>query len=235
MPTARSAGRTPAASTVGVSRPGSPPTGRRPRGGGVPTRVRTRASTWPPHRSASPTSAARLRTYVPDPHSTRTRRRGGAYSISSKAWTRTRRGARSTSIPARASSWRRRPPAVERRVHGRHLLDLTDEPRQHRAHVVGRQGRHRPFPGHGAGRVEGVGGDAEPDGGQVLLVLALEIPGELGPLAQEDRQEPRRHGIERASVADLRDAEHAAKVRDDLERGDPRPLVGQQETVRDHR
>ena len=39
-------------------------------------------------------------------------------------------------------------------------------------------------------------------------------------------------GIERASVADLRDAQHAAQVSDDLERGDAGPLVGEQETVR---
>ena len=49
---------------------------------------------------------------MPEPHETRTQEaRRRAPPGSSNAWTRTRRGARSTAIPARASSWSRRPPA----------------------------------------------------------------------------------------------------------------------------
>ena len=108
-----------------------------------------------------------------------------------------------------------------------------DEPRQHAraasSSVRGGTG-HSPVTAPVASRVS----VATPS--RMVARYSLSCPwrcrGQLGRLAQEDGQEPGRHGIQRASVADLGDAEHAAKMRDDLERGDPRPLVGEQETVR---
>ena len=69
-----------------------------------PTRARLRRSTAPPYPSAAPRSAARTRTYVPLPQTTRSVARGDATSSTAIERTNTSRGSRSTSMPWRANS-----------------------------------------------------------------------------------------------------------------------------------
>src|SRR5206468_1407652 len=73
--------------------------------------------------------------------------------------------------------------------------------------------------------VEGVGREPEADRRDVLFVLVHEVRRELGRLADQDGQDARRPGVERAGVADPADAESPTNERDDVERRRSRALV----------
>ena len=114
---------------------------------------------------------------------------------------------------------------VDRRVHRRDLLDPADE----RPARLGEQGplepRNRRLRQDTTADIVRIGGDAEADRRDVFLVLIHEVRRELGRLADQDGQDPRRAGVERAGVADPADAELPADERDHIERRHPRPLV----------
>ena len=112
---------------------------------------------------------------------------GSAVAATSKLSTVTGRGARSTSMPSRASSCRRRPSTWMRRHHRRHLLDVADEVvgddpagvvDGDAGHVVGGDDR--------AVGVERVGLDAEHDLADVALVAVADEAHQPGDRADAD-------------------------------------------------
>src|SRR5439155_1153170 len=112
------------------------------------------------------------------------------------------------------------PPAlvVDRRVHRRHLRDAADEAAARRLQPLAREPGHRRLGEHAAGEIVRVGGDAEADGRDVLLVLVHQIGRELGGLADEQRQDAGGGRVEGAGVADAPHAEPLARERDGVER-----------------
>ncbi len=102
------------------------------------------------------------------------------------------------------------PFVVERRVHGRHLANAADESLERLLDDCGAHRGHRPRLEHRSREILGVGRDAEPHRGQVLLVEVHEVGGELGRLADQDGQDTGGGRIERAAVADLGGAQEPA-------------------------
>src|SRR5882724_10587050 len=118
---------------------------------------------------------------------------------------------------------------VERGVHGRHLLDAADE-RHERGLERGRVERgHRARLEHRAREILGLGGDAQADGGHVLLVEIHQVRRQLGRFPDQDGKDAGGGGIERAAVPDAWRPEHPAQVGHYLERRDARPLLDRED------
>ena len=83
----------------------------------------------------------------------------------------------------------------------------------------------------GAGAVERVGLDSEPDYALVLFFTVLQKRRELGRLADQDRQQSGRERIERAQMADARGPHARLDLAHGLGRSDPGRLVDKQNSV----
>src|SRR5207245_11772541 len=117
------------------------------------------------------------------------------------------------------------PRVVDRRLHRRDLLDPADERPARLLEQVPLQPGDRGLRQDATADVEGVGREPEADRRDVLFVLVHEVRRELGRLADQDGQDARRPGVERAGVADPADAESPTNERDDVERRRSRALV----------
>ena len=119
---------------------------------------------------------------------------------------------------------------LDRRVHGRHLHLLAHELRQH--------GLQFPLPcrdggrfQHRAGDVAGIGALAQPQHGAVSLVMIqLQVHG-LAGTAAEHRQHAGGHGVQRAAVAQLAGAQHAAQLCHHIKTGPVHGLVHDQDAL----
>ena len=201
-----------------------------------PIRRRRRRSRWAGPPSAAPRSAASVRTYVPDEHTTRIRAAG--YGPGSKSSTVERLDAnptrRALHLDTRAGELVQSPTTdLERGHHRRNLLDVTDEARRGLLDLGAGQG-HRRAVEHVAGGVERARGDAEPDGSPVLLGRALQVLQQSGDAPEPDQQHARRVGIERARVPDAPLPVHLAHARHDVVRRPRRRLVDDDEAVSHH-
>jgi hypothetical protein len=114
---------------------------------------------------------------------------------------------------------------VEGRVHRRRLLDPAHEGTRRRRDRLGIECGHGRLREHVAAQVLRVGADPEAHDRAVLLVVIGEVAHELRRLAEQDRQDAGRVGIERARVADAAHAQAAPHQPDDVERRDARGLV----------
>src|SRR5439155_25448437 len=113
------------------------------------------------------------------------------------------------------------PPAVDlaRRVHGRRLLHQADEVAQRLANALFAQAFERSRLHRAPGAVLRVGGDAEADDGVVLLVSLADEAGDLGGVADADREHPRGRRIERPGMAATLGLEEALHAADHVEAG----------------
>ena len=90
----------------------------------------------------------------------------------------------------------------DRGVHRRDLGDLADKLAERRPHLVGVQPSGVAAGGDGPFGVERLGTLAEPDGAAVGLGLAVKVVDEPGGSSQADGEQPLRHRVEGAGVAD---------------------------------
>src|SRR5437773_738031 len=117
------------------------------------------------------------------------------------------------------------PFVVNRRVHGRDLLDPADERPARLLELASLEPGDHDLREDAPSDIVGVGREPEADHRDVLLVVVHEVRRELGGLADQDRQDARRGRVERTGMADPADAESPAEERDDVERRHPRALV----------
>ena len=145
------------------------------------------------------------------------------------------RGARSTSSPARASSWRRRPPTFTADTIGG-SCSMSPRKRGSARSTSSRVDRHRPLVEHLAGGVERAGGDAEHDRARGT---PCPPPGQeaqqAGGAAEPDEQHAGGVGVERARVADPALPVDLAQLGDDVVRRAAGRLVDDDEAVSHHR
>ena len=83
----------------------------------------------------------------------------------------------------------------------------------------------------GAGAVERVGLDSEPDNALILFFTVLQKWRELGCLADQDRQQAGRERIERAQMANARGPHARLDLAHGFGRGNPGGLVDDQHCV----
>ncbi len=90
---------------------------------------------------------------------------------------------------------------------------------------------HRPLAQHHAVGIVGIGGGAQHRRGVVRLARAQQQPGDLGRLAEADRQQAGRQRIKAAGMATLVGAEQVPHLLQRLVGADPGRLVQQQQAV----
>ena len=199
-----------------------------------PMAVRRRSRRWAPPPSAVPRSAAR-RADVGARGALdldREAARLAAGSPTSKRWTVTGRASRSTSMPSRASSWRRLPSTwIADTIGGTWRMSPVSAAAAARTSASVDAG-HVPRAGDLAGRVERGGGGAEHDHARVGLGGQAEVAQQPGDLADAEQQHAGGVGVERAGVADLAGAEHAAGLGDDVVARPAGLLVDDRQPVR---
>ena len=109
-------------------------------------------------------------------------------------------------------------------VHGRHLPNLSPEPRQRLVHLLRGCG-HRAAGEHRAGDILGVGGNAQQQLRFVGFFRVLKEFHAPGGAANEHRQHAGGHGIQGAAVADAAGTEHPPQPRRDVLARPPGGLV----------
>ena len=138
------------------------------------------------------------------PHPQNASRREPSCSSSSSSWMVTRRGGRSTSLPLPGQLIELLPADLDGGVHGRHLVDLPGEPRQHVLQLPPASRQHRARPS-----------STSPVVSWVLVVSPSRSPATYslsppsakrhrpGGLSHEHRQHAGGHGVQRSGVAHL--------------------------------
>ncbi len=123
---------------------------------------------------------------------------------------------------------------LESRVHGRHLLDIAHKSGQGGLDLVTAEIGPPPGAGNLAFGVVRVGGSPEHDSGSIAFLAGHQVLGYPCGLPKADEQHSRGHGVQRASVAYLALAGHAAHRVHDVMRGHARRLVDIQDTRQGH-
>ena len=170
---------------------------------------------------------------MPLPHSTSTVASGygpGSKSSTTKRSTCTRRGSRSTSTPARASWWSRRPPTFTADTIGGSCSRSPTKRGDRVFDVVARQ-RHRLLLDDLARRVERARRDAEHDPPAVRLARLLEKSQQPRRAPEADEQHAGGVGIERARMTDAALRVGLAQPGDDVVGRAARRLVDDDEAV----
>ncbi len=118
---------------------------------------------------------------------------------------------------------------LEGRIHRRDLLDRATEGRQ-RPLEPRTVDRRVAALDHLAFSVAGIGAFTEPDPRLIVLVRVQQNPGQLGRLAQTDRQHPRSQGIETPGMTGLFGLVQALDLLQGLVGTQPERFVEQQNT-----
>jgi hypothetical protein len=121
------------------------------------------------------------------------------------------------------------------RVHGRRLLDLTQEARQCCGHCPGVQRRSVAVFHDDPLSILRVGGGTEDDRGLVCLVTLGQEVLQLHRVVDADREDAGGRGVEGAGVAGLRRAQQPPHALHHVEAGGARGLVDDEDTAGEHR
>ena len=115
-------------------------------------------------------------------------------------------------------------------IHGGHLLYLAGEPGQQVQQVLP-AGEHRVGVQGLAGDVLGVGGAAQPQPGDILLLPVLGEGHRPGGLSHKHRQDAGGHGIQGPGMAHLLGFQNAPQLRADIHRCPAGGLVDDDDSV----
>ena len=120
---------------------------------------------------------------------------------------------------------------LQRRVHGRHLIDLTAKTRQDGFDVLDRKAWHLAPLQHSAFGIAGIGNHPQFDPGAIHLVGFQQVRGKLGGLPQADRQQACRHRVQRAGMPGFLRVEQTAHTLQRVIAGEAFRLIQQHHAI----